>query len=798
MADLTALGITYNENSVIEVYVLPNQFYLTGPPANSFTTYVPGGNCGGMGSGEWTSTEFSIDVDATYEQMTASPANCSFTTNELFTCCSITPFTANPPAAANVQCTADIPAVDINSVTGIVNDCGTTTTFLSDVSDGNTCPEAITRTYRITDDCGNFIDVIQIITIDDTQNPTASNLPAVNVECINNVPANNIADVTDEADNCGTPTVAFVSDVSDGNTCPEVITRTYSITDDCGNTISVSQTITVLDITPPTSSQPGPINVECIADVPLPDPAVIFITADNCVGGSITKSWVSDVSDGNTCPEVITRTYSVTDDCGNELLVVQIITVDDVTPPTASNLPAVLVECIGDVPANNIADVFDEADNCTAVPVVAFVDDVSDGNTCPEVITRTYSITDDCGNVTLVTQIITVDDITDPTASNLPNINTSGAIPPFDITLVTDEADNCSIPDVAFVSDVSDGGNCPETITRTYSVTDACGNTINVIQLIIVGDAILPTASAPANINVECLADVPAADPLVITDEADNGGVPTVAFVGDVSDGLSCPETITRTYSITDNCGNVITVDQIIIVDDITAPTASNPTAVAVECIGDVPAIDITVVTDEADNCTAVPVVAFVSDVSDGNTCPEVITRTYSITDDCANVTLVTQIITVDDITPPTASNLPAVLVECIGDVPINNVTDVTDEADNCTAAPVVVFVSDVSDGNTCPEVITRTYSITDDCGNVTLVTQTITVDDVTDPTASNLPNINTSGVIPPFDITLVTDEADNCSVPVVAFVSDVSDGGNCPETITRSYSVTDACGKHY
>jgi hypothetical protein len=26
---------------------------------------------------------------------------------------------------------------------------------------------------------------------------------------------------------------------------------------------------------------------------------------------------VSDVSDGFTCPEVITRTYSVTDDCGN-------------------------------------------------------------------------------------------------------------------------------------------------------------------------------------------------------------------------------------------------------------------------------------------------------------------------------------------------------------------------------------------------------------------------------------------------------------------------------------------------
>src|SRR5690606_23222107 len=119
-------------------------------------------------------------------------------------------------------------------------------------------------------------------------------------------------------------------------------------------------------------------------------------------------------------------------------------------------------------------------------------------------------------------------------------------------------------------------------------------------------------------------------------------------------------------------------------------------------------------------------------DVSDGNTCPETITRTYSITDDCGNQTLVTQLITVNDVTAPTASNPVAVNVECIFDVPTADITVVTNEADNCTAVPVVAFVNDVSDGNTCPETITRTYSITDDCGNQTLVTQTIIVNDVT------------------------------------------------------------------
>ena len=183
---------------------------------------------------------------------------------------------------------------------------------------------------------------------------------------------------------------------------------------------------------------------------------------------------------------------------------------------------------------------------------------------------------------------------------------------------------------------MSNGLTCPETITRSYSVTDACGNTINVLQTITVDDNINPTASNPVPVTVQCIGDVPAADITVVTDEADNCGVPVVAFVSDVSNGLTCPETITRTYSVTDACGNTINVLQTITVDDNINPTASNPAPVTVQCIGDVPAADITVVTDESDNC-GVPVVAFVSDVSNGLTCPETITRTYSVTDACGN-----------------------------------------------------------------------------------------------------------------------------------------------------------------
>jgi len=93
-----------------------------------------------------------------------------------------------------------------------------------------------------------------------------------------------------------------------------------------------------------------------------------------------------------------------------------------------------------------------------------------------------------------------------------------------------------------------------------------------------------------------------------------------------------------------------ISGNTLITVDNV-APTGSNPTSVAVYCPSDIPAQDVSVVTDEADNCTTNPSVSFVGDISDGGSNPETITRTYRITDDSGNSTDVTQTIEVYNIT---------------------------------------------------------------------------------------------------------------------------------------------------
>ncbi|MFT4599890.1 MAG: hypothetical protein ACI857_000057 [Arenicella sp.] len=684
---------------------------------------------------------------------TPNPANCGQTVN----------FDATCSYHEDVAKTIDVYEWDFEN-DGTFDATGSTssTSFLGSGT--------YTVKLRVTDNAGDMDSTTVVVTVNDAVNPTASNPVGLNANCSGSVPAPDVLVVTDEADNCSSaPVVAFVSDVSDGNTCPEVITRTYSVTDGASNQIVVTQTITVNDFTMPTASNPVSINTDCLGNVPAPDVLVVTDEADNC--SVPTVAFVSDVSDGNTCPEIITRTYSVTDACTNQIMVTQTITVNDVTSPSASNPTAINVDCLGNVPAPDVLDITDEADNCS-VPTVAFVSDVSDGNSCPEVITRTYSVTDACTNQILVTQTITVSDLTNPSASSPSDIVlSSGGAPAPDVLVVTDEADNCTAnPVVAFVSDVSDGNTCPETITRTYSVTDDCNNQITLVQNVIINDQVMPTASNPVSINVECTSNVPAPDVLVVTDEADDCGTPVVAFVSDVSDGNTCPETITRTYSVTDGASNQIAVTQTITVNDATNPTASNPAGINVDCIGNVPSPDVLDVTDEADNC-GIPTVAFVSDVSDGNTCPEVITRTYSVMDDCNNTINVTQTISVNDVTNPTASNPANVSVECLTDAPID-ILDVTDEVDNCTTAPVVAYVSDVSDGNTCPEVITRTYSVTDDCNNTINVTQTITVDDTTGPIA---------------DVATLSDVTEECeSTPTAPTATD-----NCTGTITGVSDIT-------
>jgi gliding motility-associated-like protein len=442
-----------------------------------------------------------------------------------------------------------------------------TFSLVSEVSDGNNCPETITRTYEVSDDCGSTVTCEQTIIVNDIVSPTASNPPTIVIPG-GVVPGPNTGVVTDAADNCTTaPTVAWVSDVSDGNDCPETITRTYSVTDDCGNQTLVEQLILITDPFPPTASNPAPIEVQCISDVPAPDIDVVTDADDN--SGVAIVTWEDDTSNGQTCPEVINRRYRVTDDCGSFIFVEQTITINDDIAPTGNAPSDITVACPTDVPAPNTNLVTGVSDNCTVNPTVEFVSDVSNGNTCNgEVITRTYSITDDCGNQTNVTQLITIDAITPvfgidfshPTACNTAtgSITLTGLSPNSSyefgfngnamIVITTDGSGSYTISNLT-------AGSYSPLIVQPVGCPDCVTTNNTVITLV---DPNAPFIDAGNNQTV--------CDGTPVTVNATNPEGATISWDGGVNDGVAFNAPIgTTTYTVTANLNNCISNDNLTI-----------------------------------------------------------------------------------------------------------------------------------------------------------------------------------------------------------------------------------------
>ncbi|MBL0315295.1 MAG: T9SS type A sorting domain-containing protein [Flavobacteriales bacterium] len=680
---------------------------------------------------------------------------------------------AAPSEEIWVECDENVPALEVLFDDNC--DDSLTYTAISTISAPLECGYDISRAITATDDCGNSISFGQVVHVRDTQDPQIEWVAeSITIDCEDEIPAMEEPIFTD---NCDDSLVVLPASSIVTLDCGYAIHRTWTATDDCGNSVTAVQNITITD-----------------TEAPVIDPYVIYqhveceesfdftgITAhDNC--GEVHITFTDDNFSGG-CPGVIVRTYTVSDDCGNEAIAQQIISLQDTHGPVIENPADETVECQDapmEMPEINIYD------HCSEVTILEATQEIVIIDSCSYQIIWHWVAQDYCENISEATTVITVTDTTAPSISNLPESMTFECNESFDAPAWPTITDNCmDTPYVEYSVDTM-SGDCPYSydVYYTWRAYDNCENETVEFVVYHVRDTQGPIfGENQSEFSYECDEDIALVQPLA----EDNCG--TVSYDHYDQDFWSegCNNGFTRVWVATDECDNNTYFYQYINIYDETAPEVTGEYELTLLC-DEFEGIYITA----TDNCHEV--IIDHNDVEVSGSCAGRYMRTYIVSDECGNTTEFVQIINLIDETDPTVV-VPAtdIQVECGDEIPAFEPVF----ADNCDDSLIVNMISAISyseDG--CTTYISQGWTATDDCNNTVSTGRTITITDTTDPEFDVVPqdeNYSCTATIPVAEVTA----SDICDQEVEVNHNDVIIPGTCPNnyTIERTWTAEDNCG---
>jgi len=419
-------------------------------------------------------------------------------------------------------------------------------------------------------------------------------------------------------------------------------------------------------------------------------------------------------------------------------------------------------------------------------------------NPCPVVerYRRNFHAVDLCGNESTAFQIVDVIDTVAPVLDNLPmdTVIACGAeLPEHDVMAF----DACTEVNLNAQVDTL-MTECPGTFTlvRTFTATDACGNSAQEQQTIEVIDTVAPVTDLMPEVTILCDEALPTDLPMA--EDACSNPVTVELFSVDSLPG-ACPQAweVTRTFLATDACGNTALSSQLVHVVDTLAPVlVLGLDSVTLEC-GSLLPVNLPTYADACD--PMVNVVELMPDTLPG-ACPGeyTVTRHFEATDACGNASTTSQTVTFIDTGAPEFDFVPGpVTIQCDASLP----TDLPTALDDCSGPVSIALLSVDSVQGACPQAweVTRTFLATDACGNEQQATQLVTIEDTTAPEidASTVPEdaFFSCAVEHPtcadFDVLAF----DNCGETAVDCAVDTIPTA-CPATFTlaMTFTATDEC----
>src|SRR6056300_429364 len=563
---------------------------------------------------------------------------------------------------------------------GATADGGETITVSSSVN--TSIVDSYTLTYSATDDQGNQTQVTRTVNVVDTTGPVITLIgdnPLTLERYSTYSEPGATADGGEDVVITGTVNMNTVGSY----------TRTYTAVDDEGNQSQVTRTVNVSDTNAPviTLSGDNPLTVERYSTYSEPG-ATADGGEDVVITGTVNMNAVGSY----------TRTYTATDDEGNQSQVTRTVNVVDTTAP--------VITLIGSNPLTVERYATYNDPGATSYGGGSVIVSSSVNTSTVGSYTVTYTSTDDQNNQTQVTRTVNVVDTTAPV------ITLTGDNP-----LTVERYSTYSEPGAT-----ADGGedvvitgtvnmSVVGTYTRTYTATDDQNNTSSKTRTVNVVDTTPPviTLSGDNPLTVERYStyNEPGA--------TSNGGE-TVIISSSVNTSIVGSYTVT--YYATDDNNNNTSVTRTVNVEDTTGPviTLAGANPLTVERYS----------TYSEPGPTANGGEDVVISGSVNTSVVGTYNLTYTATDDEDNQSQIIRTVYVEDTTPPVITLLGA------NPLTVERYSTYSEPGATADGGEDVVITGSVD--TSVVGTYTRTYTATDDEGNQSQVTRTVNVEDTTGP----------------------------------------------------------------
>ncbi len=664
-----------------------------------------------------------------------------------------------------------------------------------------TCFSDYTLAWTATDCCTNTSLVCtQRLFIVDTLPP--------NVICASNITVNcgtpwNFTPPTAFDDCCTVaPTIVINTTVTNvPANCPTIITRDWFITDCCGNTTNCSQTVTIVDTTPPVIFCNSNQVFQCGTAWVLTPPLATDNCCTNTAGSTNVPVTIFNVVTNTTspCNEIIVVTWQAQDCCGNKSFCTETISVVDTVPPIIVCNSNQTYQCgaVAGTPGSWILIPPFASDACCGTNItVSIFNAVTNGSIpCNQIITLTWQAVDCCTNASYCTETITITDTTPPVINCQPLVqiecgtgpNWFGAYPTvFDACCGTNITITLNSVLTNFTS------VCFSSYDLMWQATDCCTNTSLVCtQRLTIIDTLPPNVICAPSFTVNCGTPWNFTPPTAIDDCCTNP--PTIVISSTVTNGLNiCPVIITRDWIITDCCGNSTNCSQTVTIVDNVPPVITCGPNQTVQC-GTPWTFNTPTATDNC--CTNTSgtggVSIVITTISTNNIapCQDIITVIWKATDCCGNASFCTNSVTVIDTIPPVITCPTNYTLQCGSPLILPVATDL------CCPTPIVSFLTASTNvTGPCTTVLTITWQAMDCCTNTALCTNVVTIVDTTPPVLTCASNLNlTCGTPWTFTPPTATDLCCGTNV-TVTITSTTTNIVGCTRTHTRNWQAVDCC----